>query len=409
MDWTLLTIQILETLKNIGGSWGMAIILLTIVVRLAMIPLSISQQRSMKKMQELSPKLKQLQTKYKSDPQKLQMKMMEFYKENKFNPLGGCFPLLLQMPIFILLYTTLISPVFLQKAGPESFLFINRLDGTLQTYAGQMDDGSFNIKEKDTFITGKYNVEVKLKDGNVLDCQIEDYRKALTITPNPLEPGKLIHFTISPDKINYKGKPLDINEIISAVVPVVDDNSKEIEHLEFKYDNKNKLLKGSAKSLQAKSKFNIGVFILLILFGITMYASQKIMTSMSSTAALDPQQKAMQESMTKMMPFMIMAMFVIIPIPAGVLLYMVASNIFQVGQTFVINKYLAIEDEKAKANKAAKSQIIDLEAEEKDSEEVIYLGQDETEDTTDKARQQAIKQNRLSRKKRKSKTKKKPR
>ncbi len=361
MDWTLLTIQILEFLKGIGGSWGMAIILLTIVVRFAMIPLSVSQQRSMKKMQELSPKLKKLQAKYKETPQVLQQKMMEFYKENNFNPLGGCFPLLLQMPIFILLYTTLISPVFLQLAGPESFLFVNRLDGTLQTYAGDVDDGTYSVKEKDTFITGKYNVEVTVKGSDeVLKGQIDKYREALEFKPEPLEPGKDVKFILKPEMITFPdNKTVTVDQIVSAYVPVLENNSKEIEHIKF--DRVGEVLEGSAKTVLGKSSINIGVLVLLLLFAVTMYGSQKITMSMTSSAAMDPQQKAMQETMSKMMPIMILVMFVIIPIPAGVLLYMVVSNIFQVGQTVAINKYLDIENAKKKLKVGEAPEIIEAE------------------------------------------------
>ena len=103
MDFTTITVEILKALSHLPGGYGMAIVLITVLVRVAMWPLSVSQQKSMKKMQELSPKLKQRQDRYKSDPQVMQKKMMEFYKEHSFNPFGGCFPLLLQMPIFILL------------------------------------------------------------------------------------------------------------------------------------------------------------------------------------------------------------------------------------------------------------------------------------------------------------------
>jgi YidC/Oxa1 family membrane protein insertase len=72
-----------------AGGFGLAIILLTVIVKLAMWPLSVSQQKSMKKMQALTPKIKDIQVKYKNNPQVMQMKMMEFYKENKFNPMGG--------------------------------------------------------------------------------------------------------------------------------------------------------------------------------------------------------------------------------------------------------------------------------------------------------------------------------
>ena len=105
MDFTTLTIEFLGKLASIVGSYGWAIIVLTIIVRAFLWPLNVSQQRSMRMMQTLQPKLKAIQDRYKSNPQVMQQKLMEFYKEHKFNPMGGCMPLLIQMPIFILLYS----------------------------------------------------------------------------------------------------------------------------------------------------------------------------------------------------------------------------------------------------------------------------------------------------------------
>ena len=136
MDFVLLTIQILNKLADFAGSYGMAIIIFTLVMRLCLWPINVTQQRSMKNMQALGPKMKMIQEKYKSNPQLMQQKMMEFYKEHKFNPMAGCFPLLIQMPIFILLYSTLMSPQFIQMAGDSHFLFINRLDSTIKSNAG---------------------------------------------------------------------------------------------------------------------------------------------------------------------------------------------------------------------------------------------------------------------------------
>ena len=154
MDFTTLTIDILKMLSIVGG-YGIGIILLTIIIRAAMWPLGVSQQRSMRTMQMLQPKMKAIQERYKSDPQKMQQKMMEFYKEHKFNPMAGCFPLLIQMPIFILLYSTLMSPQFIQMAGDSQFLFIKRLDATLKTTAGISKDGVLGVSKFDTFMTGK--------------------------------------------------------------------------------------------------------------------------------------------------------------------------------------------------------------------------------------------------------------
>lgn len=342
MDWIDFTIKTLEFLKNIGGSYGMAIILLTIVVRVVLIPLSISQQRSMKKMQELSPKLKSIQTTYKNDPQKMQQKMMEFYKENKFNPMGGCLPLLLQMPVFILLYTTLISVAFLQVAGQSSFLFIHRLDATMQTHAGANGDGKFSVLNTDMFIPETANIKFKLKSGEAVGG-IPDYRNAILFDPKPLKPGQPVTMLIMLDKLTFNDQQVNKQEIVSASIPVINDLTKELETLEFKINPKKTGLYTVVNTTQGANKFNFDVLFLLILFAVTMYLSQKVMTSMSSAMEVDPQQKAMQETMGKMMPIMILAMFIIIPIPAGVLLYMVASNIFQIGQTWAINKYLENE------------------------------------------------------------------
>jgi len=86
-------------------NYGIAIILLTAAVRLVMLPLTIKQTRSMQEMQKLQPQIKALQTKYKGgDRQKLNEEMMKLYKEHKVNPLGGCLPLVLQLPVFLALY-----------------------------------------------------------------------------------------------------------------------------------------------------------------------------------------------------------------------------------------------------------------------------------------------------------------
>ncbi|MRR35196.1 YidC/Oxa1 family membrane protein insertase, partial [bacterium] len=89
------------------GDYGMAIVLLTIALRLALVPLTAKQTRSMYEMQRIQPKIKELQAKYKNDKEKLQEETLKFYQENKVNPFGGCLPLLLQMPVFIALFQVL--------------------------------------------------------------------------------------------------------------------------------------------------------------------------------------------------------------------------------------------------------------------------------------------------------------
>jgi YidC/Oxa1 family membrane protein insertase len=101
---------ILAFLYSVVPNYGFAIIGLTVLVRLALFPLTAKQARSMQKMQLIQPELKKLQAQYKNDRQKLNEEIMKFYKENSVNPMAGCLPLVLQMPIFFALYQVLISP-----------------------------------------------------------------------------------------------------------------------------------------------------------------------------------------------------------------------------------------------------------------------------------------------------------
>ena len=95
---------------NVVANYGIVIILLTIIVRLVLTPLTISQTKSMAKMQKIQPALQELQKKYKDDRQKLQQETMEFYKQHNVNPLAGCLPLLLQLPVFFALFQALRTP-----------------------------------------------------------------------------------------------------------------------------------------------------------------------------------------------------------------------------------------------------------------------------------------------------------
>jgi YidC/Oxa1 family membrane protein insertase len=89
---------------TVGASWGLSIILLTIVVRAALLPLAVKQFRSMQAMQRIAPHLKELQKKYKDDKQRLQQETMKFYQEHKVNPFASCLPLVAQLPVFLSLF-----------------------------------------------------------------------------------------------------------------------------------------------------------------------------------------------------------------------------------------------------------------------------------------------------------------
>lgn len=104
------------TYNNIFANYGVAIILLTIIVRLCVFPLTWKSMISMKKMQKLAPEMEKLKAEYKDQPEEFQKKMMEMYRERGVNPLGGCLPMFFQMPVFIALYRMLASSFELRHA-----------------------------------------------------------------------------------------------------------------------------------------------------------------------------------------------------------------------------------------------------------------------------------------------------
>lgn len=108
--------NILEWIHDLVGNWGLAIVLLTVLVKLALYPLSSASYRSMANMRRVAPQMKRLQERYADDRQKLSQEMMALYKKEKVNPLGGCLPMLLPMPIFIALYWVLFESVELRHA-----------------------------------------------------------------------------------------------------------------------------------------------------------------------------------------------------------------------------------------------------------------------------------------------------
>lgn len=113
---TTLLHTILQFFYGFTHNWGWAIVLLTILVRVVLIPLTYRQFKSMRGMQQLQPQIKALQAKYKGNRELLNQKMMEFYKENQVNPMGSCLPLVLQMPVFFALFYAL-NPTRAANAG----------------------------------------------------------------------------------------------------------------------------------------------------------------------------------------------------------------------------------------------------------------------------------------------------
>ncbi|MBN2078257.1 MAG: membrane protein insertase YidC [Spirochaetes bacterium] len=126
----------LMTINRPIGNLGWALVIFSILTKIVFMPLTIKSTESMKKMQQLTPKLNELKAKYKDKPDQMQKEMMKLYRENKVNPMGGCFPLLLQMPFFFALYSALIDSIDLWRAPFILWMKDLSMPDTVFTYSG---------------------------------------------------------------------------------------------------------------------------------------------------------------------------------------------------------------------------------------------------------------------------------
>lgn len=215
-------LPILQKSYELAGNYGWAIIFLTIIIRMLLLPLTMQSYYSMKAMQQLQPKLKKIQERYRNKPEELNKHMLALYRDHKVNPLGGCLPLLIQMPFLFALYASLIGKEFqamIAASGDKHFLVLPDL-----THLGLSGNGTIYWE-------------------NV---------------------------------------------------------------------------------------------VLLALFTLTTVLQQRTMTPPPSPDA-DPRQVAIQKQMSVMMPIMITAMFLIIPLPTGIFLYLVVSNLIGIAQYAFLN------------------------------------------------------------------------
>ena len=133
---------LLNTTDKYVGNFGVSIIIVTILIKIMLLPLTLKQDKSMKEMKKLQPELEKIKEKYANDKQMLNIKTMELYKEHKVNPLGGCLPLLLQLPILFALFGVLrngiipkdSSILWLKLSVPDPFYVLPVLNGAVSFF-----------------------------------------------------------------------------------------------------------------------------------------------------------------------------------------------------------------------------------------------------------------------------------
>jgi YidC/Oxa1 family membrane protein insertase len=353
-------IPMLEWFAKTTGSYGWAIVLLTFAVRLAVWPLVANQTRSMSRMTQLQPQLKAIQERYqKTDPELFQKKTMEFYQKNKINPMGGCLPLLIQLPILLALFSTFTGPPFGDKPVEVKVKVVSAAQAS-EAHKNEVSSGGVPYVSKDHKMA---KVIVYPGDSTIVQGETIDFgtRALQGELPTEFETGWQIFGKAADMKGILNKEPFgerfhatfpNTGEfVVKATVPGI------AKHESFMFINS---LGKVAKGAELLSPANWDSLVLILLFGATMFISQKLsLPKQQPTGQLDDAQLAQQQSM-KIMPFAVTGMFFFIPLPTGVYLYMVISNVMQSLQTFLVMKqpppeFVSVMDDVQTEGSAAKT------------------------------------------------------
>jgi YidC/Oxa1 family membrane protein insertase len=326
---------VLNGIYEVIPSYGLAIILLTILVRVVLIPLTVKQIRSMAAMSKLQPELKRLQQKHKNDRQKLNEEMMKLYREHGVNPLGGCFPLLMQAPVFIALYSVLRVSIGFdaalpqQMAVPEKFTKTTicrpvgtpALSGSGFTKVRCEDDA---WKTSHEFQLGAPIEQLKTSPKKTYTA-LPPYVTLCTAQFDKQDKDKLLGFRC--------GSPSGTGHLPSdgkLFRDILQDKAKFLGmHLACsptQATTKVGMATCTVKGDSAGGSIVAYYTLVALMMGSTYYQQRQM-----SKQATGPQAKQMQ-MMGRIMPLFLG--FISLNIPAGVIIYWVISNVWTIGQQY---------------------------------------------------------------------------
>ncbi len=355
-------LPVLEWIAELCHSYGWAIVFLTILVRIIVYPLVASSTRSMQRMSQLQPQLKIIQDRYKNDPEKFQKKAAEFYQKNQINPVGGCLPTLVQLPILFALFAAFTGPPFGDKGIPVKIHVVSQQEAA-QVKKTEVSGGNSAYASRDGKLA---KVIVFPGDSTVVAGEkiVFATRAIEGSLPEDFKPEWKITGDAHKATIDATGTAVfpETGEVtVEGVVPGIAKSES------FGFISS---LGKVSKGLELLQPANWDNLFLILMFGATMYLSQKLMVQPQAANA-DPEQVMIQKQTQRTMPIALTGMFFFIPLPSGVFLYMVISNIIQSLQTwFIMRKPApAIVDvlgdgPPAKSSKNMEGTVIDIVADE---------------------------------------------
>ena len=335
-------LPIIDLFYSIVPSYGLAIVALTLIIRFALYPLSAGSIRNMRRMRIVQPlmnkKMQEIKERYKDDPQKQQEEMMNVQKEFG-NPLAGCLPLLLQMPVLLALFATLRGSPFsgvnysvnlqilpaeqIERIQPQAFATPPQ---NIYVAEGEHLKVSAILPAGNKLAVGENTkIEYQTPEGKPFQALLAEHPNTQLIPQWSVTKGE------ERVKIDAEGKiealqPGDVT--IQGTIPglAASQGFLFIDAL------------GRVGATDPDGTIHWDIVAMIVLFGITLYVSQ-ILSGQNSTNA-NPQ----QETVNKITPVIFSGMFLFFPLPAGVLMYMVIGNIFQTLQTYILTREPLSED-----------------------------------------------------------------
>jgi YidC/Oxa1 family membrane protein insertase len=343
-------LPILDTFYSVIPSYGLAIVALTLIIRFALYPLNAGALRNMRKTRATQPimqkRMKEIQERYKNNPTKQQEEMASLYKEVG-NPLAGCLPLVIQMPVLFALFATLRGSPF--SNVPYSI----NLDVLPQDKIVQVQPQAFTTNAQNIYVADEVHAKVQaiLPGGNKIGVGEKVHVDFQTPDGKSFSELAAAHpaSNLTPQyKVVSGGERIKLNDdgtiealqpggaVVQAIIPglAADKGFLFIDALGRTGAIDSDL---QVTNPDGSTSFNLkaihwDIVAMILAYGSSLYFSQKI--SSQGMASTNPQ----QDTVNKITPLMVAGIFFFAPLPAGVLMYMIIANLFQLLQSFLINR-----------------------------------------------------------------------
>ncbi|MBS9389066.1 MAG: membrane protein insertase YidC [Dolichospermum sp. WA123] len=329
-------LPIIDLFYGFVPSYGLAIVALTLIIRFALYPLSAGSIRSMRRMKVVQPlmqkRMAEIKERYKDDQQKQQEEMLKV--QNEFgNPLAGCLPLLLQMPVLLALFATL-------RGSPFSGVnYSVNLQIFPQEQIERIQPQAFATSPQNIYIADGEHTPISaiLPGGNKLTVGEKTKIQYQTVEGKPFDLLLAEHpeTKLTPDWKITKGEErvkIDTQGNIEALEPGDVTIQGTIPGLAAEKGFLFIDALGRVGAIDADNTVHWDIVGMIVFFGISLYVSQ--MLSGQNSSGGNPQ----QDTVNKITPVLFSGMFLFFPLPAGVLMYMVIGNVFQTVQTYILSR-----------------------------------------------------------------------